>query len=214
MAVNKTKPTAASPAAFINGLTESTRRSDAKAIVKLMKSATGEKPKMWGPSIVGFGTYHYKHDSGREGDMPLVGFSPRKPATVFYGLIGSQNLILFASESGLSRTVLFEPDPLTYALSAPFRSAAPMTIPEAMRSKWAGTNMPMTRYSRTELAIGISDTIAIAERESAKGRHARKTNNSAKLSTVVEFDSHSTLKSAASVPAKFDRAIPARADAS
>jgi hypothetical protein len=91
MAVNKTKPTAISPLAFINGLQESSRRSEAKAVVKLMKSATGEKPKMWGPSIIGFGTYHYQYESGREGDMPLVGFSPRKPATVFYGLIGSEN---------------------------------------------------------------------------------------------------------------------------
>jgi hypothetical protein len=50
----------------------------------MMQSATGEKPKMWGPSIIGFGSYHYKYDSGREGDMPIIGFSPRKPATVLY----------------------------------------------------------------------------------------------------------------------------------
>ena len=53
-----------------------------------MQNASGEKPKMWGPSIVGFGSCHYKYDSGREGDMPLIGFSPRKAATVLYGLIG------------------------------------------------------------------------------------------------------------------------------
>jgi hypothetical protein len=104
MAVNKTKPTAVSPSTFINGLTESTRRSDAKAVLKLMKSATGEKPKMWGPSIIGFGTYHYKHDSGREGDMPLVGFSPRKPATVFYGLIGSESAQKLLSRLGKHTT--------------------------------------------------------------------------------------------------------------
>jgi len=51
-----------------------------------MQSATKEKPKMWGPSIIGFGTYHYKYDSGREGDAPVVGFSPRKTALVLYGL--------------------------------------------------------------------------------------------------------------------------------
>ena len=49
-----------------------------------MQTATGEKPKLWGPSIIGFGSYHYKYDSGRECDAPLVGFSPRKSATVLY----------------------------------------------------------------------------------------------------------------------------------
>ena len=53
-----------------------------------MQSATGEKPKMWGPSIIGFGSYHYMYESGREGDMPLAGFSPRKAATVVYGMTG------------------------------------------------------------------------------------------------------------------------------
>ena len=89
MADNKTKPTRLSVAAFIDGLTDQTKRADAKALVKLMQSATGEKPKMWGPSIIGFGSYHYKYDSGREGDMPVAGFSPRKAATVIYGLTGS-----------------------------------------------------------------------------------------------------------------------------
>jgi len=56
--------------------------------VKLMQGVAGEKPKMWGPSIVGFGSYHYKYESGREGDMPLIAFSPRKPAIVLYGVTG------------------------------------------------------------------------------------------------------------------------------
>jgi hypothetical protein len=86
MAENKTKPTKLSVAAFIDGLTDQARRADAKALVKLMQSASGEKPQMWGPSIIGFGSYHYRYDSGREGDMPLVGFSPRKAATVLYGM--------------------------------------------------------------------------------------------------------------------------------
>jgi hypothetical protein len=88
MAENKTKPTKVSAAAFIEALTDQTRRADAKALVKLMQSATAEKPKMWGPSIVGFGSYHYKYDSGREGDMPLIAFSPRKAATVLYNMGG------------------------------------------------------------------------------------------------------------------------------
>jgi hypothetical protein len=89
MAENKTKPTKLSVATFVGGITDQTRRADAKALVKLMHSAFGEKPKMWGPSIIGFGSYHYRYDSGREGDMPLVGFSPRKAATVLYGLTGA-----------------------------------------------------------------------------------------------------------------------------
>jgi hypothetical protein len=86
MAENKTKPTELSVAAFVEALPDQAQREDAKALVKLMRSATGEKPRMWGPSIIGFGSYHYKYESGREGDMPLVGFSPRKAALVLYGL--------------------------------------------------------------------------------------------------------------------------------
>lgn len=88
MADNKTKPTQLGVATFIDALTDETRRADAKELVKLMQSATGEKPKMWGPSIIGFGSYHYRYESGREGDMPLVGFSPRKAAAVLYGVTG------------------------------------------------------------------------------------------------------------------------------
>src|SRR5271167_851985 len=88
MAENKTRPTKLSVAAFIDTLKDPARRADAKALVKLMQSAAGEKPKMWGPSIIGFGSYHYKYESGREGDMPLIGFSPRKAASVLYGAIG------------------------------------------------------------------------------------------------------------------------------
>jgi hypothetical protein len=88
MADNKTKPTKLSVAAFVDALADRTRRADAKTLVKLMQSASGEKPKMWGPSIIGFGSYHYTYESGREGDMPLVCFSPRKAATVLYNMTG------------------------------------------------------------------------------------------------------------------------------
>jgi hypothetical protein len=88
MADSKTKPTKLSVAAFIDALPDESKRADAEALVKLMQSATGEKPKMWGPSIIGFGSYHYTYESGREGDMPLAGFSPRKAATVLYGVTG------------------------------------------------------------------------------------------------------------------------------
>jgi Domain of unknown function (DU1801) len=91
MADNKTKPTKVSVAAFINALTDPTRRMDAKALLKLMQNAAGEMPRMWGPSIIGFGSYHYKYESGREGDMPLIAFSPRKAATVLYNATGSSD---------------------------------------------------------------------------------------------------------------------------
>ncbi len=87
-AENKTKATTASVAAFIGAIADESRRADARTLVKLMQAASGEKPKMWGPSIIGFGTTHYVYDTGREGDMPLVGFSPRKAATVLYGMKG------------------------------------------------------------------------------------------------------------------------------
>jgi hypothetical protein len=100
MAENKTKPTKISVAAYIDALADQTRRADAKVLVKLMQKATGEKPRMWGPSIIGFGSYHYKHESGREGDMPLIGFSPRRPATVLYNLIGSSDAKALLSKPG------------------------------------------------------------------------------------------------------------------
>ncbi|MCM3875042.1 MAG: DUF1801 domain-containing protein [Thermoanaerobaculia bacterium] len=95
MAENKTKPTRSSVAAFIGAVADEKKRADAKALVTLMRDATGEKPRMWGPSIIGFGSCHYTYESGREGDMPLVGFSPRKAATVLYvsaGFPGSESL--------------------------------------------------------------------------------------------------------------------------
>ena len=83
MAENKTKPTKVSVDAFIDSLPEP-RRADARSLVKLLRSVTHQKPTMWGPSIVGFGSYHYRYESGREDDMPLLCFSPRKSANVVY----------------------------------------------------------------------------------------------------------------------------------
>ncbi|MGO8935127.1 MAG: DUF1801 domain-containing protein [Terracidiphilus sp.] len=88
MAENKTKPTTISVPAFLDACADEVRRADAKALAKLMQKVTGNKPSMWGPSIVGFGSHHYIYESGREGDMLIVGFSPRKAANVLYGTIG------------------------------------------------------------------------------------------------------------------------------
>lgn len=104
MAENKTKPTAVSVSAFIDALPDEAKRADAKALAKLMQSASGEKPKMWGPSIIGFGSVHYKYDTGREGDMPLIGFSPRKTANVLYGAIGFTGADALLAELGKHTT--------------------------------------------------------------------------------------------------------------
>ncbi|HEY6414721.1 MAG TPA: DUF1801 domain-containing protein, partial [Acidimicrobiales bacterium] len=73
--------------AFIDAVPDEHRRSDARELCELMRSVTGEPPVMWGPSIVGFGSYHYRYESGRTGDAPLTGFSPRKANLVVY-LVG------------------------------------------------------------------------------------------------------------------------------
>ncbi len=84
MAKIKTTETLKSVDEFINAVADETKRNDSFRIIELMKKQTGFEPKMWGPSIVGFGKYHYKYDSGHEGDMPLAAFSPRSTAIVFY----------------------------------------------------------------------------------------------------------------------------------
>ena len=81
---NKTKPTRVSADSFLAKVTPAGRREDARALAAMMTRLSGEKAVMWGPSIVGFGSTHYRYDSGREGDMPSVAFSPRKPALVLY----------------------------------------------------------------------------------------------------------------------------------
>lgn len=83
-AEQKTRPTATSAAEFIAAVEDPKRRADAEAACALLAEATGEPATMWGPSIVGFGAYHYRYASGHEGDAPLVGFSPRKANLVFY----------------------------------------------------------------------------------------------------------------------------------
>jgi hypothetical protein len=104
MADNKTKPTKLSVSAFIDAITDRSRRADAKALVKLLQKASGEKPTMWGPSIIGFGSHHYVYDSGREGDMPVIAFSPCKAATVLYGFNGFGGSEAFMAKLGKHTT--------------------------------------------------------------------------------------------------------------
>ena|SRR4030042_4740292 len=78
MAQNKTKATEASVESYLSAIGDEARRKDCEVLAKLMTKATKHQPKMWGTSIVGFGSYHYKYESGREGDACLTGFSSRK----------------------------------------------------------------------------------------------------------------------------------------
>jgi len=88
MAELKTKPNDQSVEAFLNGITDDRKRQDCRAILALMKQVTGAEPKLWGDSIVGFGSYHYRYASGREGDWFLTGFSPRKQKVTLYIMAG------------------------------------------------------------------------------------------------------------------------------
>lgn len=84
-AENKTRATEVSVAAFVDRVEPAQRREDARVVVEQMARITGEPATMWGPSIIGFGRYRYRYDSGREGEMCRIGFSPRKPQLVFIG---------------------------------------------------------------------------------------------------------------------------------
>ena len=84
MAANMTFETDAGVAAFVATVADDTQRADAKTLISIMARASGCPPKMWGPSIIGFGSYHYVYESGREGNSLRIGFSPRKGKTVVY----------------------------------------------------------------------------------------------------------------------------------
>lgn len=88
MATNETRPTPVDPADFIAAVEHPTRRADAETLLAMMTRVTGFPPRMWGPSIVGFGRYHYRYESGREGDWMLTGFSPRKSSLTLYIMSG------------------------------------------------------------------------------------------------------------------------------
>ena len=81
---NVMQPTDVDPYKFIGQVEHPVRRADAERMVEIMREVTGEEPVMWGPSIIGFGRYHYVYESGREGDAPAAGFSPRKANLVVY----------------------------------------------------------------------------------------------------------------------------------
>src|SRR5690348_6173449 len=104
MAEQKTKPTSASVEAFIKTQEDEQVRDDCRELVKLMKKVTGETPKMWGPGIIGFGSYHYKYDSGHEGDSCIAAFAPRKGKLTVYGMPEVLADISLISKLGKAKT--------------------------------------------------------------------------------------------------------------
>ena len=89
MAETKTKPTDVAVEAFIDGVESPAKRDDAKVLDAMFRRVTGEQPRMWGPTIIGYGEYHYRYGSGHEGDMCRAGFSPRKAKHSLYLMCGS-----------------------------------------------------------------------------------------------------------------------------
>ena len=104
MAENKTVKTGASVDEFMAAVENKRRREDGLVLIEMMRDVTGLEPEMWGPSIIGFGSYHYKYESGREGDMPLIGFSPRKQSLSLYIMSGSDEYEVLLSKLGKHRT--------------------------------------------------------------------------------------------------------------
>ncbi|MDQ0636140.1 hypothetical protein QFZ40_004049 [Arthrobacter pascens] len=104
MAENKTQATEASVGGFLDGVDHSVRHRDSLRLLELMSTITGEEPVMWGPSIVGFGRYHYRYETGREGDAAAVGFSPRKASLSLYRLLQSPEAGALLPRLGKHRT--------------------------------------------------------------------------------------------------------------
>jgi len=104
MAENKTRKTGASVEDFLASVENKRRREDGSTILEMMKQITGMEPEMWGPTIIGFGDYHYKYASGREGDMFLTGFSPRKQNLSLYVMDGFEGRDDLLARLGKHRT--------------------------------------------------------------------------------------------------------------
>lgn len=104
MAENKTKATKVSVTEFINSIEDRQKRADARKVAAMMRKATGKRAKMWGSSIVGYGTYHYKYASGREGDSMIAGFSPRKQALAVYVMAGFKRFDSLMRKLGTYKT--------------------------------------------------------------------------------------------------------------
>lgn len=107
---NKTQPNEASVADFIAAVPDPRRRAEADAVDSIMRRVSGHEPAMWGPSIIGYGSYHYRYDSGREGTMCRIGFSPRKAQLVVYivdGFPGHADLLARLGKHKTGKSCLY-----------------------------------------------------------------------------------------------------------
>ena len=104
MAENKTQRNDGDVLAYLESVSNKRRREDSLVLLKIMEEATGEPAEMWGTSIVGFGSYHYRYESGREGDMMLTGFAPRKAALSLYIMGGHERYDELMAKLGKHRT--------------------------------------------------------------------------------------------------------------
>lgn len=100
----KTVPTESSVERLIEGVEDPARRGDCRTLLEMMSRVTGEPPRMWGPGMVGFGSYHYRYASGREGDWFLTGFAPRKADLTVYVMAGFARYEALLSRLGKHRT--------------------------------------------------------------------------------------------------------------
>lgn len=103
-AETKTKATPVPVEQFLAGVADERKREEARVLIKLMSAVSGEPPVMWGPSIIGFGHYHYKYESGREGDICAIGFSPRKDALTLYVVDDSAQCSALLAQLGPHKT--------------------------------------------------------------------------------------------------------------
>ena len=104
MAEAKTKPTKAGVEAFVKKVPDAQMRDDCRTLIDLMRKATKAEPVMWGPGIIGFGTYRYKYASGREGDWPIIGLSPRKQNLTLYIMPGFDDFTDLLAKLGPHKT--------------------------------------------------------------------------------------------------------------
>lgn len=104
MSGNKTIPTDQPVSAFIEAIEDPQQKRDSALLLQIMREISGDEPVMWGPGIIGFGQYHYKYDSGREGEMLRIGFSPRKNNLSLYVGVGSEKVKPYLQTLGVHTT--------------------------------------------------------------------------------------------------------------
>lgn len=163
MAEQKTKATGADVDAFLDRVAKGERRDDCEALIAMMKKVTKEAPKLWGPTIVGFGQYHYKYASGHEGDACLLGFSPRKDAISLYFVSGfdlhadllprlgkykaGKGCLYIKALADVDRAVLLEMLTRTAKLMLESKGPTPRAESEQTTKKVAAKSVKKTRKS-------------------------------------------------------------------